>query len=310
MINQEYGHPSSLRQRILREQFILGMLTFLLHKVFPTPEEYQAHDLESMAHHMTRGYFRLQSTAEMVRDTVYDNNKLKRIERIEQDFAVKRITLSYKLFSFLRDCCLHNPENQEYIYKFLHSFEKYVGYGPFVSKALASFFKDNEKLLFSLSKYALQSAPQVHNKAVLNLDTRSEHDPQDTEKFFLTELVMKLKAFPSYSKSEILDALGDFCLSERNAVYVNQDKIFRVLIEDKTLNKHALIKIKSNFGNELLIEIKEKEGNLRVQKLEEFVANFQDTQGNRGGGEFSYDFWVVNRIVKKNKIISKRKFEN
>lgn len=62
-----------------------------------------------------------------------------------------RYALSKQIYIFLSECCIKNPENQEYLIGFLEIYINHIDYGKFVIDFLETVLQDNPKILESLN---------------------------------------------------------------------------------------------------------------------------------------------------------------
>ena len=78
----------------------------------------------------------------------------------------------------------------------------------------------NEKILEKISSLTVKN----ENQASLSLN-----DGNLVKKTFIDEIFAKLKTFPSFEKSELLDFVSSLCHYKENAIYNNQQKVFKNL---------------------------------------------------------------------------------
>lgn len=242
---------SSLRQRILREQNILGVICWLLSEGFPDENDIQKIDWKSLERAFESSRSKLLSTGSLHRtlsskDPSTLSTSKKKLEKIETESIARRYKICYFLYDLLKTMCLRNPENQEYASKFAVYFVKHLGYGQFVSECLQIMFSDNEKLLYLLNKN-LAAEPS----SVMVLQSN------DKKQTHISDIVRKLKSTKGYEQKEILDLLKSIACTKDQAVYINQDLIFKLIYEDKA------------FKNTYLLNINNKEGALYIDTKSE-----------------------------------------
>jgi len=163
---------------------------------------------------------------------------------MKSDYVMKKYKVCMKIYNLLQLMCKQSYKNQEYAFKFIFSLVSHLGYGRFVSKCLAEILKGNEKLLYSLHKVTFTTS--VVSVSYANL-------PIDAEKrTLISEIVNRIKEFRPYEKDEIFDLLKDICLYNNQAIYINQDTIFRMMYEDVHFRTMHLIEL-SNDNDQVFI---------------------------------------------------------
>lgn len=122
----------------------------------------------------------------------------------------------YELLGFL---CRGNSNSAEYLFKYLPLFTKHIGEGIFVTETIKEILLSNEKILEKISNTTVKNEQKQMKFQVENL----------IKKTFIDEVFTKLKSFQSFEKSELLSFLSNLCHFKENAIYNNQQKIFKNL---------------------------------------------------------------------------------
>ena len=185
----------------------------------------------------------------------------------KRELTLKKLYLLDRIFLLLEIICTSNYANQAYLFDFMHIFYRFIGYSETICKFLKNLFEKNEKILHKLHKFNFKNI-----SLDLDKDLNSAREDNNNEKYFFSELIDRLKHFPSYTKPEILNLLSSLCISEDNAIYANQEKIFRHLLEDKLLNKYCFIRINPDIENQIFyLEFRENDGLKKCFSLGEFL---------------------------------------
>jgi hypothetical protein len=69
------------------------------------------------------------------------------------------------------------------------------------------------------------------------------HSSNCIDKIYLKEIIAKLKLFEPHTKFEMLQLLASSCTFNSEAIYSNQEIIYKNLLEEKKLHKTALIEL-------------------------------------------------------------------
>ncbi|EGR30657.1 MIR domain protein [Ichthyophthirius multifiliis] len=237
---QDYEQPSQIRQNIIREQNILGILCWVLGKVFPSKEEFKLFAQETHQQEQILQKYKQKK----------DNNFVIELQenKFLQDFFEKRFYLSNQIYILLQSICKNNVQNQEYIFKFIKIMIPHIGYGKFVCQCLSNIFGKNEAALSDFDKQEIES------KNVNNFEQRNT---------ILNYIINKLQDFMVYTKIDIINFLSNCCIVNNNAIYMNQETIYNKLIEEQQQYKNfenqkdyfmKTVKSKQN-ENQILIEI-------------------------------------------------------
>ena len=242
-LSQEFALISAMRQRILREQNILGIICWLLIEGFPDEKDLQRVDWKLIEFTLEANGPKPKATvANQQLQSIYNAQGVsgkKMVEKVEIDSIARRYKLCYFLYTLLKTMCLRNPENQEYVFKFVGHLMNHLSYGRFVSECLQIIFSDNEKILYSLHKSLTHAPNQIMGVVA---------ETQDRQKIYINEIVSKLKSSKAYEQREILDLLNQICSTKDQAIYINQDKIFKLIYEDKAFRSNYLINMNNKQG--------------------------------------------------------------
>jgi len=169
----------------------------------------------------------------------------KKLEKMKSDHITRKYKLAMRIYNLIQLICMQQPDNQEYAAKFVHNLISHLGYGRFVSKTLIEIFKNNEKLLYTLHKIIMHTAGHTHNSMILDSERKT----------FLTAIVHRIKEFKQYEKDDILDLLKSVCLYNNQAIYINQDKIFKMIYEDPLFRSTQLLEL-TNKNNQVNLQIR------------------------------------------------------
>ena len=165
-------------------------------------------------------------------------------KKVQEIFLLKTL-LSEKIYILIRSICSNNPICSDYISKYLLLFTKHIGYGDFVCITLSSIIASNEKFLEKIS-----------NLTVFNQNTSNSMLSKEklTKKTFIDEIFTKLKTFSSFEKVEIVAFLSSLCHFQENAIYMNQEKIFKNLFYyiPTSSEKEYMFSISCNEKDEIL----------------------------------------------------------
>jgi len=270
--SQEYGSLSFNRQNLLREQCILGLLCLFLYKIFPIQEDDSESNIGNIDNIGEEAMFFNQKLKDFNVNFFKKEEKRKLIKEMEEVYQKKRSILGNRIYKLLMLASNGHPSNQEYLFRFLNIFEKHLGLNYPITQALEMILGQNDKILYELHKKKLQ-ASKIPEEAFLFNDSLIMGD----ENFFLNELIKKMQN-PNdsnlKSRSYLIRLLIKFCYLADHSIFINQEKIFKAMLEGKCFSNYSLFKLcSSSEGNDLLLEMKGKDGIIQAFSLEEFLKN-------------------------------------
>lgn len=161
----------------------------------------------------------------------------KKIKEIHEDKCV----LSKIIYDLLRFLSKNNSPCSEYLFQYLPLFTRHIGHGTFVTQTIKEILLSNEKILEKISSITVKN----DNQTSLSLN-----DGNLVKKTFIDEIFAKLKTFPSFEKSELLDFVSSLCHYKDNAIYNNQQKIFKNLFYKTNNSSSEKVYLFSTFWNE------------------------------------------------------------
>ncbi len=136
---------------MLREQSILGMLCWLLYKVYPNESECANYKYEDFKFSNLDDDQRMTTNFDKYTSSLFSAmDKSQKIKKVEETTIKKKFQISREAYKLLKLCCFHNEKNQEYVFKFINYYESHVGSSAFVSETLEVCLQ-NEKILKSMS---------------------------------------------------------------------------------------------------------------------------------------------------------------
>lgn len=246
-INQDYGNPSPYRQQMLRDLSVLGFLTWLLSKTFPKPDELRLLDQfggsQNVAGSLVLGSIEKASSGD--RASGRFATKVNQYEKLRKDLAKKKYELAMKIYDVISEMVMENKLSQEYIFKFLPIIKKHIGYGENVSRCLSVCLEKNDKLIYSL--YKPLGLPDLNAQ---------QRDPAVTVGVsglsILEEIISRLKLTGSYSRGDIIELLTKVCTCDGKAIFINQDKIFKMLFENEDM-KSCIIDLQKDPESDSLL---------------------------------------------------------
>lgn len=102
-----------------------------------------------------------------------------------------------------------------------------------------------------------------------------EPDPKHKSYDIFQAMAHRLKLFEPYQKVEILQLLSAFISSGAQSIYINQEKVYHSIVDNKNFLFGHLMKLIEDTNHEILVEYREfvdKEYESRTLKLEEFFT--------------------------------------
>ena len=269
--SQEYGSLSFNRQNLLREQCILGLLCLFLYKIYPIQGSNSESNIGNIDNIVEEAMFFNQKLKDFNVNLFKKGEKRKLKKEMEEVYLKKRSILGNRIYRLLMLASNGNPSNQEYLFKFLNIFEKHLGLNYPVTQALEMILGQNDKILYELHKKKLQDSKITEEAFLFNDSLMGD------EKFFLNELIKKMQN-PNNSnlksRSLLIRLLIKFCHLADRSIFINQEKIFKAMLEGKSFSNYSLFKLcSSSEGNDLLLEMKGKDGIIQACSLEEFLKN-------------------------------------
>lgn len=275
---QEYGTLSFSRQNLLREQSILGILCLFLYKIFPLQSiEMQIEEESEYERYL------INEKIKDFKNFYFSQNKSKKKigKEMEELYNKKRVIIGNKIYKLLTLASIKNSLNQEYLFKFLNIFEKHLGWNNIITQFFLVLFGQNDKILYELHKKKLE---EIDAKSPDDVFLFQNESIREDEKYFLTELIKKTQNsdnFYQQSQSLLIQLLIRFCYLQDHSIYINQEKIFKNLLEGKSFSNYSIFKIwSSSDSNELLLEMKNNEGNIQALSLENFLENIKNNDNN------------------------------
>lgn len=160
-------------------------------------------------------------------------------EIIKLSYIHKKYAVCLKLYEFVKVMCMQNPSNQVYAFKFISFYLPHLGFSPHVSELLIEIIRDNEKLLYGLHQVPILNKILTKSFAPNKLIEVQEIRPEG--RTFLGEIVSKFKDFPQYEKQQLLQLLKASCSFKDHAIYINQDKVFKLIYEDYSFRSSCLV---------------------------------------------------------------------
>jgi hypothetical protein len=285
-MGQDYDHPSPYRQQMLRELSVIGFLCWLLSKTFPNDEELKLLDTILAGGQGRREFSATQTIEEEGKKAGQGAanakmSKRKRYEKFMRDLANRKYDLSLKIYEVITEMIALNKANQEYVFKFISILKRHIGYGEPVTKCLSVCFHNNDKLIYSLYK-ALTPDQQAAGISLLE------------------EIVGRLKLPGVYMRCDIVDLLAKVCTCEGKAIFINQDKIFKLIFDHEDTRRRCTIDLHEDSKGRMIITFTAIEGegsargsNGRVSKkpsitagssvMKKVMHDQQDTPGSRDG---------------------------
>lgn len=215
---QEFSQISPFRQEMILDQHVLGMLCWLLKIGFPTNDELNLIDWGTINQDLGKNQKKEIITEHL---QLKSQNNAKKLDKIRADHVLRKYQFCMNLYYLIQELCIQSSDNQEYVFKFIIFLVKHLGNGFFISRTINEVVKNNEKILYNLHK--LDSI-----KGMVNLPIGQ--DKQHIDLF--SEIISRFAEFTPYEKYEILDLLKCLCLNRSEAIYINQDKIFKLTYED------------------------------------------------------------------------------
>ena len=176
------------------------------------------------------------------------------------DYLKKKYKVCFRIYDMVRTMCIQNPQNQKYFFKFMNMLMDHLGYGNFVSQCFIEAIRDNEKILYSLHKVQIMDRQYGSN----DIMQASRKEPGN----FLTEVVQRMKEreLEKFEREELLQLLKATCVYQDQAIYINQDKVFKLIYEDMNFRRDHLIQF-ANEGEELYLEFGNGNDNYTFEKF-------------------------------------------
>ncbi|KAL4447069.1 hypothetical protein ABPG74_013921 [Tetrahymena malaccensis] len=276
-VQQEYSKPSPKRQKIIREQHMIGMLCWILKIIFPQYKEF---------HKIAPSYYERMEFLKIYKSTnwpiikEYDLSTEKQrqmsILKFEEEVFAKSYRISFQVYKLLESVCSNNVVNQEYLTRFFKIIVSHIGYGDFVCQSIQKIFQ-NAQILQDLVKkkiedsneqtnqgsqrnygylgvqndYLLANNRSFNNNKMNNSSSDNENSFEKRnglslfqgQKTFLKEIVDKFSMFEAYILPELIQLLANFCVVNNNALYIIQEYVFNLIFTDKQLTRYCLIPI-------------------------------------------------------------------
>ena len=232
---------------MIREYLIFGIIIWLFYKMFPSKNEVMKSNFENT--NRFDGLFFFFSRIKYKLNLEFERMEKKAIQTLK-----RKKQISLKLLSLIGKICEDNQKNQEYFKNFITLLSKYTGYMNEVSLTMITCIKNNVDLLQILYF-------PFNNKKIDKID--------NSDKDFTLYLIKSLANFKNYTKYEILDLLATLCKTESKAIYLNQDKIYKNLIEIYHKDLKYFIRIKDH-DDSFSLEILSDENDFQNPNLQEF----------------------------------------
>lgn len=150
--------------------------------------------------------------------------------KLAQEHLLKKYNLCRLGYRVLQAACYQNPDNQDFVFKFIRKLTDHFGYGQFVSESFQIMFKGNFKILHQIHRERFPVFNEYGQK--------TDH----TDNLF-SVVTSRLKLFEPYRKIDILEALGAFTYIGTESIYINQEKVFSSIVENKNFLFGHLLKL-------------------------------------------------------------------
>ncbi|CAD8074919.1 unnamed protein product [Paramecium sonneborni] len=239
------------RQDRFKEQYSLGLLCWLLIEIFPTFDEFELYQINP--DHGSKWTLKRRKGHSKIQNTSIKQES----EIIKKRYEICQ--LGYKLLSI---SATRNHENQQFILKFLTNLSNHIGFGSFVTQSLKLCFRDNKDILEDLHRQKINEIAQNQYQDIFQA------------------MAHRLKLFEPYYKVEILQLLSAFTSQENQSIYINQEKIFSAIVENKNFLFGHLMRI-DYLENNLLVEYRvfvEREYESKQLQIQEFFLKPQEFQ--------------------------------
>ncbi|CAD8158586.1 unnamed protein product [Paramecium pentaurelia] len=239
------------RQDRFKEQYSLGLLCWLLIEIFPTLDEFELYQINpddgsKWTLKRRKGHSKIQNTS----------------IKQETEIIKKRYEICQLGYQLLSISATRNQENQQFILKFLTNLSNHIGFGSFVTQSLKQCFRDNKEILEDLHRQKINEVAQNQYQDIFQA------------------MAHRLKQFEPYYKVEILQLLSAFTSQEHQSIYINQEKIFQAIVENKNFLFGHLMRI-DYLEDNLLVEYRvfvEREYESKQLKIQEFFQKPQEQQ--------------------------------
>ena len=130
---------------------------------------------------------------------------------------------------------------------------KHLGDGPHVSNAIISILKYNEKLLYDLKK-SYQNFYPIEEKDFRSLLISIEKNSKNSKHTYLIEILKTIKSYKCTEKPELIELLKEICVHNNQAIYTNQDKIFKYVYFDEIFRNNSMLNIDNQNGDLIIYD--------------------------------------------------------